>query len=116
MLYQVVEKAFSQDGRNFLLQGGLWHLELDGARRAAAKLAPISLAHRMFIVECSGKPSAKASVVEEVELASLLERLALMGSRNLARRCPARVTEEAARQGRRAELLHRLAAAGIGRT
>lgn len=94
LLFRVVEKKFNPGRSNFVLEGGVWHSKLEDAREAAARIAPTTLAHRLFIVNSIG--TGKSVVLEEIELAPLVQRLAYLHETVLSARNPARLAAEQA--------------------
>ncbi|ABM96834.1 hypothetical protein [Methylibium petroleiphilum] len=94
-LYKVIEKTFCQGRRNFVMVGGLWWTSKEQARAAAHRLAPYSLAHRMFIF------APKAGIVEEVELEPLLTRMQRAHVAVLTSKNPDRLAREVAAQEER---------------
>lgn len=91
-----------------MLAGGIWHCNIEGARTAAERLAPFSLAHRMFIVSSTGMPGSKIDVAEEVKLAGLGERMHHAHLACLAARNPSRLESEMAAHNRRQDWIRRL--------
>lgn len=89
-LYKIIEKTFCPSRRNFVTVGGLWWSSLEQARDAARRLAPFSLAHRMFIF------TPKQGIVDEVELEPLLVRMQRAHLSVLASKDPDRMAKERA--------------------
>lgn len=75
MLFKVVEKRFKLGRTGFEFEGGLWQPSLQRAREVAQHLAPISLAHRMFIFTGGPGNSGHGRMLEEIKLPPLAERM-----------------------------------------
>lgn len=110
MLYRIVEKSMSPRRRAFEQISGVWYAELEQARARAAGIAQTTLAHRLFIVQ--NNPGALPTVVEEIELAPLRDRMAAAHCSVLAARDPARLARELALDESRPQDFRRLALAG----
>ena len=100
MLFKVVERMLSPDGRNLVSVGGLWHEDIEVCRRTVARIAETSLAHWHFIVNSTGLGKGREAVLEENDLPSLAQRLAVLHAVCLTIRNPARLAEERRAMGR----------------
>lgn len=92
-MYAVKEVSVSSES---LRSGGIvWHPDLVTARRVAATLAPMSLAHRMLIVR-PGQDKGRVELVEDVELEPLAVRVCIAHLLALRSRDPQRMHAELA--------------------
>lgn len=76
-----------------------------GRRQAAERIAPLTLAHRLFIVSSTGMNASKLDLVEGGPLTSLAERRTQLGLQHLANHHPEGLGAERVRLERRAAWL-----------
>lgn len=93
-MFAVKETSVSSADMRSLSSGGtVWWSSLERAKEVAAAMAPLSLAHRMFIVQ-PGQNGSKLTVVEEVHMPPLVERVCMVHLMTLMARDPQRFEAE----------------------